>query len=339
MQIKRLTEIEGFLKAPPKTIEGALIHGRDHGLVRERSKQLEAAILGPKPDSFQLVELSEAEIKDAPGALYAEAASISMLGGRKFIRLRMNSDAAAAALEAYLAEREGGGARGDALFVIEAGELRTTSALRKTAESAASIAAIACYPDDEASLESLVEAVLGEAHAEISHEAKLALIERLGGDRGVSRQELDKLVLYCSTPGAGRTKIELDDVLALVGDTGAAEVDQLIDAVLSGQIETAARQNGRLAAAGVHPVRILRALGLHLDRLAALESGKGGYGYYQAEALKRHAVRWPARNVARAQSLVLDAEMQCKTTGLPAEEISERTLLALARGARDAPPA
>ncbi|HXZ68878.1 MAG TPA: DNA polymerase III subunit delta, partial [Alphaproteobacteria bacterium] len=125
MQIKRLADIEGFLKAPPKNIEGVLIHGRDHGLVRERSKQLEASVLGAKPDPFQLVELSEAEAKDAPGALYAETASISMLGGRKFIRLRMSAEAAFGALDAYLAEREGGAARGDAFFVIEAGELRT----------------------------------------------------------------------------------------------------------------------------------------------------------------------------------------------------------------------
>jgi DNA polymerase-3 subunit delta len=339
MQIKRLGEIESFLKAPGKNIEGALIYGRDQGLVRERSKALEAAILGANPDPFRLVELSEAEAKDAPGALYAEAASISMMGGRKFIRLRMSSDAAARALEAYLSERESGAARPDAFFVIEAGELRATAGVRKTAEAAAMIAAIACYPDDEASLESLVETVLREAHAEINPDAKIALLERLGSDRGVSRQELDKLITYCGPAPGGRVKIELQDVLALIGDTGAAEVDSLIDAVLSGQPEAAARQNGRLAAAGIHPVRILRALGLHLERLANLESGKGGFGYYQAEALRRHAARWPARNVARAQSLVLDAEMQCKTTGLPAEEISERALLALARGARDAPPA
>jgi len=337
MQIKRSEEIEAFLKAPPRDVEGALIHGRDQGLVRERSKALEAAVLGGAPDPFQLVELSEAEIKDAPGALYAEAASISMLGGRKFIRLRMSADAAGSALEAYLGERETGAARPDAFFVIEAGDLRPSSALRKAAESAASVAAIACYPDDETSLEALIETVLQQARAEISHEAKLALVERLGGDRGVSRQELEKLVLYCTSPGASGAEIGLSDVLALIGDTGGAEVDQLIDAVLSGQVEAAARQSRRLSAEGVHPVRILRALGMHLDRLAALESGKGGYSYYQAEALKRHAARWPARNVARAQGLVLEAELQCKTTGLPAEEISERLLLALARGAREAP--
>ena len=131
MQIKRLEEIESFLKSPGKAIEGALIHGRDQGLVRERSKTLESAVLGPKPDPFQIVELSEAEVKDAHGALYAEAASISMMGGRKFIRLRMSSEAAASALDAYLAERDNGAAQPDAFFVIEAGELRATSALRK----------------------------------------------------------------------------------------------------------------------------------------------------------------------------------------------------------------
>jgi len=336
MQIKRLGEIESFLRAPGKDLEGALFHGRDQGLVRERSKALETAILGPKPDPFQIVELSEPEVKDAPGALYAEAASISMMGGKKFIRLRMNSDAAASALEAYLAERESGGARPDAFFVIEAGELRATGALRKIAESAKSVAAIACYPDDDASLEQFVESALGAARAEISNEAKIALLERLGSDRGVSRQEIDKLLTYCGA-GLGRpVKIERQDVLALVGDTGAAEVDSLIDAVLTGNVEAAVRQNGRLAASGVHPVRILRALGLHLERLAGLETGKGSFGYYQAEALRRHASRWQARNLARAQSLVIDAEMQCKTTGLPAAQISERTLIALARGAREA---
>ena len=133
MQIKRLGEIESFLRAPGKNIEGALIHGRDQGLVRERSKALEAAILGAKPDPFRLVELSEAEAKDAPGALYAEAASISMMGGRKFIRLRMSSDAATRTLEAYLTERASGAARPDAFFVIEAGELRTTAGVCRKA--------------------------------------------------------------------------------------------------------------------------------------------------------------------------------------------------------------
>ena len=39
----------------------------------------------------------------------------------------------------------------------------------------------------------------------------------------------------------------------------------------------------------------------------------------------------------RAQGLVLEAEISCKTTGYPAEAIVERTLLTIARAAREAP--
>jgi hypothetical protein len=40
---------------------------------------------------------------------------------------------------------------------------------------------------------------------------------------------------------------------------------------------------------------------------------------------------------ARAQSLALEAEINCKTTGYPAEAIVERTLLTIASGVRDTP--
>ena len=338
MQIKA-TSIESFLKSPPAAIEGVLIFGRDQGLIRERSKALEAAILGQAPDPFRLVELAEGTVKDAPGALYDEAAAMSMMGGRKFIRLRTNADAAGSALKAYLELRESGGPRPDAFFVIEAGDLKASQALRKSAEGSPLVAALACYPDDASSLETLIDEMMRTARAVLNPDAKAALMERLGSDRGISRQEIDKLLTYCGAGGGTTVSINRDDVVDLVGDAAAADLDRLIDATFSGDPAVAARLSARLSATGMSPVRVLRAVAMHLDRLASLlTGGRGGFGYYQNDTARRHIARWPAHLVARAQGLALEAEIQCKTTGMPAEEICERLLVALARGAREQAP-
>jgi DNA polymerase III subunit delta len=251
----------------------------------------------------------------------------------------MSLEAAGSALKAYLDEREAGAARPNAFFVIEAGDLKASQSLRKAAEGSALVGAIACYPDTEASLEGLVDEMLSAAGARIEPDAKAALMDRLGSDRGISRQEIDKLLTYCGATAATPATVRLGDVLELVGDSAAVDIERLIDAVFNGDQPGVARIGARLATAGTQPVRILRAVAVHLDRLTALESGGrgAGYGYYQNDSVRRHAARWSPHLIARAQSLVIGAEIRCKTTGLPAEEICERLMLALAKGAGDAP--
>jgi DNA polymerase-3 subunit delta len=332
MKLKGPSSVDVFVKKPTAGVEGALIYGRDPGLVRERSRSLELAVLGAKPDPFGLVEIAEPTLKDAPGALYAESAAISMLGGRKFIRIRTGADLAAGALEAYLGEREAGNPGGDGFFVIEAGDLRGTSALLKLAEASSLVAAIPCYPDNEASLEMLVETALREAKVSIEPDAKALLIDRLGSDRGVSRQELDKLLLYVGAGGAHKATIRAEDVSEIVGDASAADLDKLIDAVFSGDVKETARLSARVAAAGSSEITVLRAVSRHLDQLSSPGAARGGGGGPYWERMQRHQARWPANLIARAESIVLNAELLCKTTGLPAEEICERALLGLAQG-------
>jgi DNA polymerase-3 subunit delta len=336
MQLKG-SSIEAFLKAPGNACEIILLHGRDAGLVRERAKALQATILGPAPDPFSLVELGESVLKDAPGALYAEAAAIAMLGGRKFIRVRMAPETAGTALEAYVAERQAGAVRPGALIVVEAGELKPTQKLRKLAEASPLAAAIACYPDDDEGLDAFIGKLSGSAGARITPEARRLLMERLGSDRGVSRQEIDKLFLYAGVGLIPEVTIEAADVDAVIGDSAAAELDRLIDAVLSGDLVRTARLIERLRQAAP-PVRMLRALSTQLDRMAVAQGGAGARGnYYQSQALARHLARWSPRMIERAQALVLETEIGCKSTGSPDEALLERALLSLARGARDTP--
>jgi DNA polymerase-3 subunit delta len=52
-----------------------------------------------------------------------------------------------------------------------------------------------------------------------------------------------------------------------------------------------------------------------------------------AERFKRQLSRWPADRLGKALDVLLEAETECKSTGMPAPEIASRALMSLARAA------
>jgi len=54
------------------------------------------------------------------------------------------------------------------------------------------------------------------------------------------------------------------------------------------------------------------------------------------KAMQAQIDRWPLGRVAGAMTLVLDAERDCKTTGMPAEVVCSRALMRVAQAARSA---
>jgi DNA polymerase-3 subunit delta len=96
------------------------------------------------------------------------------------------------------------------------------------------------------------------------------------------------------------------------------------------------------------PASAIRAFQRHADMLHRL-SGAVAAGARADEAigrlrppphfsrrpvLQRQAGAWPARRLADLLELLIEAEMQCKTTGLPDEAILRRAALRVAQGAR-----
>src|SRR3546814_17258198 len=75
-------------------------------------------------------------------------------------------------------------------------------------------AALACYHDDARSLETVVRAFFSEAGVGISREAVAFLASQLGGDRELTRRELEKVLLF-----AGDGEVALAEVEACVGDS------------------------------------------------------------------------------------------------------------------------
>src|SRR5246500_4526367 len=135
--------------------------------------------------------------------------TVPLFGGRRAIRVRAGARSFASGVDT-LAEMQ----LKDCRVVIEAGELRPESPLRKACERAKTAVAIACYPDTERDLAKLIDDELRASNLRISPDARAVLMTLLGGDRQASRNELRKLTLY----GHGKGEVTLDDVVAVAAD-------------------------------------------------------------------------------------------------------------------------
>jgi len=233
--------------------------------------------------------------------------------------------------------------------VIEGGNLTPRSGLRALAETEACLAALPCYMDNEAAIEGLVESAARARGLGVDPDALDWIVDRLGGDRGQSRSEVDKLLLY--KEGDGSKTIALGDALAVLGDTAAIGIDNVIAATFDGELVALDRALDRVFAEGGNPVQLVRALQRHADQLHlvaghAAKDGNLEGAMFKARGLprggpvrqrfERHLRAWPLRRLSDALQAILKAELDCKTTGSPDEAIARRLCLALASSARTA---
>lgn len=329
--------IDRFLAKPDAAVRLVLVFGPDNGLVRERATKLARTVVPDLNDPFRVAELTGAALDEDPARLADEAAAISMIGGRRVVRLRDVADKHAKLIGGFLDEPAG-----DALVVVEAGDLpNKRSTLRSLVEEAGNGAAIACYPDDAASIEDLIDQVLRAAKLAIEPAAQSWLAERLGADRALSRGELDKLVLYMGPEGK---TVTLDDVRAAVGDASEIGIDDVVSACLGGDMPKLERSLERCRQVGENAITILRAISrqvLTLQQLRALlDDGqpidralmamRPPIRFPRDRAFKAQAPKWSAQRLADAVDLLVEAELDCKTTGNPADALMARALMRIA---------
>jgi DNA polymerase-3 subunit delta len=220
-------EFDGFVERSARNYRIFVIYGPDRGLVSERAGLIASKTGVSLGDPFSLIKLDIADLQKDQGRLLDEAGSIGLFGGEKLIWVR------GAANEKYLVDSLqllSSKTLQDTFIIIEAGDLKKGSLLRKVAESARGIATVSCYPDDTRALNALIDAELAAAGLRIAPTARTALVELIGGDRIASRNELKKLALYCR----GLDVIEEHHVTEIIGDASAISVDDAVDAILSG---------------------------------------------------------------------------------------------------------
>jgi DNA polymerase-3 subunit delta len=338
--IVKAQEADRFAANPPKHLRAALVYGPDAGLVQERAEKLLKSVVADLTDAFNVADLSEGALLSDPARLADEAAAISMMGGRRVVRVRGASNNLADLFEQFLEDPPG-----DALVVVEAGDLSKSSGLPKLFGNADKAAAIPCYADTARSLEDVVRDTLRQGGFSIAPDALADAVSRLGSDRGVTRRELEKLMLYAE----GKKSITLEDVLAAMGDEAEARADEASDAAGSGDLARLDLALERLWTADVSVNQVLRGAMSHFQRLTLVKEGMGRgesldtamrrlrppVHFLREQSFKAQAGRWNEEKLADALDMLLEAEALSRTTAVPAQAVCGRALMniaALARG-------
>ena len=333
------SRITAFLQRPDPEIRAVLLYGPDEGLVRERAETVARSVCPDLKDPFRIADLTAAGLAADPARLADETAQLSLTGGRRVVRVRGVGDALAKLFADFLESTPG-----EALVAVEAGELPSRSALRRAFEAARLAVAIGCYPDSPRDLAAVIRETLAAHRVTPSRDAGQFLIEHLGGDRLLTRSELEKLALYV---GEG-ARVEIEDARLSISDTAAIELDDAVLAAAEGDAAQVERVLGRVLQQGESPVSIIRALLRHLHRLHALtaplaagasvdevlRAARPPIFFKQEDSFRRQLGLWTEARLRPLLDRVAKAELNMKTTGLPAETICREAMLAVAQAVR-----
>jgi DNA polymerase III subunit delta len=332
-------EIDAFLARPDPGRPIILLYGPDAGLVRERAEALLASAVDDPNDPFSLVRLDGDELSAEPSRLVDEAMTVPLFGGRRAIRIRAGSRSFASGVDT-LAETP----LKDCRIVIEAGELRPESPLRKACERAKTAVAIGCYPDGERDLAKLIDDELRLSNLRIAQDARATLVALLGGDRQASRNELKKLALYAHGGG----EVTLDDVMAVVADASELKIDPIVDGAFAGKPDLVESEFAKAMVAGTYPGMIIssaqrQAAWLHKSALAIaegtpastlLDSGFPRLHFSRKPMVETALRHFNAPRLAGVIEQLATAALDMRKQTPLAAAIAQRTLMSIAANAK-----
>jgi len=328
----KAASVQRFLNAPEPRCRAVLLYGPDAGLVTERAAALAGVFAGGRGGSGEIVRLDDRDLGEDAARLEVELRTIPMFAAKKVVRVAAGARLDVPGLKALLEGPMEG------TLIVEAGNLRPDSGLRKLFEAQPSAAALPCY-GDERTISGMIDQELKDAGLGIDAETRAHLMTRLGADQALSRGEVAKLALYA----AGGGRVTHNQIDAIVGDSAEIAVEGFVYLVSGGDIGGAMREMARLDAAGTDPSAALSALARHfiqLHRVAAaagagqdldqaVKSLKPRPHFKREQAFAAHCRRWGAARLLAVLPMIQDAIRRTRRFPDLDRAFADRLVLAL----------
>jgi len=232
-----------------------------------------------------------------------------------------------------------------ARLVIQARDVNTRHALVKFCDQHPTCASVGCYQDDNRSLSDLAQDIFRRDNIKVSREALSLLVSRLGNDRAVSRQEIEKLALFAGLSG----KLTEKDINNALGDSGAVVKDLITVAILNGSVQQFELLYSRSQQDGQPPISLLRqvlalfknmlsarlAMQAGLTSTASLSSFRPPLHFKIKPVVTAQLSKWTSAQLTDIINRLIATEIQMKATSvLNQSTLTGQTLLGVALRSR-----
>lgn len=304
-----------FLKSLNADIAVALFFGEDEGKSRLLIDQLIEATGTSKTDPFSFVDIAEDALKADPAILSDEFSAIGFGTARRILRLRITADRGLKPLTDFLQNVAADPSPPGSLLIIHSGALTPKSPLRKLAETAANMIAIACEPDRAQSLRTRIENRMRDNGLHFGPGALDTMLEFCGEDTAMTGQEIEKILLFKKDSEPEITEAE---ILEIVDGGKSLLPSEIAKAIIAGDMARLDSCVSKAVAENETPVAIVRTLMWQLDRQQSYGSPSGGRKITPQKMLHmKRKLFW--------------AEKHLKQTGTPQWPFCRNVLTTLAR--------
>lgn len=323
-----------------------LVAGEEDALVDRALESITARVLAGTADS-DFARTSLDGKKTNAQEVEAAARTASLFGGRRLVVLKDAQSLRAdeqKKLAGYLKEPVPSttlvlvvrGAGAQTRDPKRAKTVTAIKALKKAVEKGKGVV-VDCPRPRQRDLPKMAQQLLKDHNLTADSDGLYSLVEAVGEDLGGLVQAVEKLSLYLG--GSGRVTDQ--EVAEVVADTRSQSIFALTDAVGEGSLDRALRVLQRMIRDGENALAIIGHLARHFRNLASIQAldrrGVGPDQIHKNLGLHPFVVkkcllqvrRFTPRSLERCLSLLADADLKVKRSGLPHKVLLETLVMKL----------
>lgn len=288
------------------------------------------------------IDLDGATLKSDPARLADEAASLSMFGDRRWIKITPLGEEALPAIEALLEAPQAGNPA-----IAVAGALKASAKIVKLCLDHPAVLTLASYVPDERQAAQIAIAMAREQGLALPGPLAHRIAELTGSDRALMAGEIEKFVLYLDADPERPRELDAQTLDALSAQAVEADPGPLVNAVMGGNVDALNQELAMLGVRGaalasvfrplMNRAMLLAAIRAEWDQGGRLEAAmeKAGRAIFWKEksVVQAQVKRWDAPAIARAIHRLSAAERATRDSRGPGELAARHELLTIARQA------
>lgn len=329
-------QVARALDKPDPAIRLILLYGPDESGSRALAARIDRA-MGAEAER---IDLTGGQLKDDPARLADEAASISLFGGARHIRVDPAGDEIIDAAEALLEATSAGNP-----VVVVAGNLRKDAKLVKLALASGSALAFASYLPEGRQADQVATEIARDLGLRLDPRAAQALVAATNADRGLMARELEKLALFLDASPEAPQPADMAALGAIGAANDESDLGAIVDAVMGGRPAEAAAELALISPN--EAIGVVRALLRRIAQVAPLraavaggqsiEAVMGGAGkaifWKDQKVVAGLLQRWSPERLATATTRLAALERAYKRSGTAGMVLIGEELLTIARAA------